>query len=296
MELAAGELVEHLGELLDQAGHAHALGRAVLGVAETLGAVGEERGARVVQVEPAAVELCQVEDDVGARRPLRAHGGREPLAELVIGDRRESIHAFWHITRFFELAADTLSAFRASERVARRRAREHMPARHDARARGHRRRGRRTRTRVARNCVKRNRRIDALSLGSPYAEMVLARPPATAVHWSILKWATLLFAVATRVERLEHAARTEPGRAADTELTSSEIEALVLLKRRERKRTESIPDVPPDIFTAVRWLADLGGYTGSSSGGPPGLTVIWRGFERVRTAADALEELGVVQR
>ncbi len=117
-----------------------------------------------------------MEDDVGARRPLRAHGGRKSLAELVVGDRRESVHAFWHITRFFELAADTLSAFRASERVARRRAHERARARQHGRARGHRRRGRRTRTRVARECVKRNRRLDALSFRSPYAETLLARP------------------------------------------------------------------------------------------------------------------------
>ncbi len=176
VEITAGELVEHLGEPLDQAGHADTLGRAVPGVPETLGAIGEEGGTRIVQVELSAVELCQVEDDVGARRPLRAHGGREPLAELVIGDRRERVHAFSHITRFFELAADTLSAFRAPERVARRRARERARAGHDARARGHHPRGRRTRARVARNCAKRNRRLDALSFKSPYAETLLARP------------------------------------------------------------------------------------------------------------------------
>ena len=172
VELAAREVIEHLRELLDQAGHADAFGGAVLGVAETLGAVGEEGGARFVEIdspaepeelasglpqsrnrcrwcgverettEPAAVELCQVEDDVGARRPLRAHGGREPLAKLVVGDRGESVHALGHITRFFELAADAESAFRASERVARRREGEHMLARQDARARGHHPRGR----------------------------------------------------------------------------------------------------------------------------------------------------------
>lgn len=113
---------------------------------------------------------------------------------------------------------------------------------------------------------------------------------------AIIKWATLLFAVAIRVERLKHAARTEPRHAADTELTSSEIQALVLLKRREKKRTEPIPDAPPDIATAVRWMADLGGYTGNSSGGPPGVTVIRRGFVRVRAAADALEQLEIARR
>ena len=112
---------------------------------------------------------------------------------------------------------------------------------------------------------------------------------------AIIKWATLLFAVAVRIERLKYAARTDPNNAADTELAPSEIRALVLLKRREKKRTEPIPDVPPDIATAVRWIADLGGYTGNSSSGPPGTIVIRRGFTRVRAAADALEQLGLTQ-
>jgi hypothetical protein len=38
----------------------------------------------------------------------------------------------------------------------------------------------------------------------------------------------------------------------------------------------------------VRWIADLGGYTGRSSGGPPGITVIGRGWERVEVAVEVL--------
>jgi hypothetical protein len=65
-----------------------------------------------------------VEDDVGRSQLLGAHGGGEALAKLAIGDRRESVHAFWHNTLFFGLAADTVSAFHASKRVARRRSSE----------------------------------------------------------------------------------------------------------------------------------------------------------------------------
>jgi hypothetical protein len=41
----------------------------------------------------------------------------------------------------------------------------------------------------------------------------------------------------------------------------------------------------------TRWVADIGGYTGKSSGGPPGIRVIARGFERVEAAAVAIASL-----
>ncbi len=54
-------------------------------------------------------------------------------------------------------------------------------------------------------------------------------------------------------------------------------------------RTETIPEGVPSIAQAVRWIADLGGYTGKSSGGPPGSTTIGRGLERLMIWADAFE-------
>ena len=39
--------------------------------------------------------------------------------------------------------------------------------------------------------------------------------------------------------------------------------------------------------TATRWIAELGGYTGKSSGGPPGATVLRRGLDRLHTAVEA---------
>ncbi len=44
----------------------------------------------------------------------------------------------------------------------------------------------------------------------------------------------------------------------------------------------------PSVAEVVRLIADIGGYTGKSSGGPPGPTVIARGLERVAIAAEAL--------
>ena len=47
----------------------------------------------------------------------------------------------------------------------------------------------------------------------------------------------------------------------------------------------TIPYSVPTIAQATLWLAELGGYTGKSSGGPPGIS---RGLAKLRSAADAI--------
>ena len=106
-----------------------------------------------------------------------------------------------------------------------------------------------------------------------------------------IKWATILSAVATRIERLKQLARTSPDLPASAELSDVEIRALILMKRRIKKKTETIPDTTPTIAQATWWLAELGGYIGKSSGGPPGAITIGRGLERLLPAAQMLEIL-----
>lgn len=109
---------------------------------------------------------------------------------------------------------------------------------------------------------------------------------------AVIKWATIQAAVATRVERLRHRARETPDEPASVELADVEIEALLLLKHREKKRTETIPqNIIPTMSQAVRWIADLGGYVGNRSSGPPGATTIGRGLERVTAASEVMEAL-----
>jgi hypothetical protein len=105
---------------------------------------------------------------------------------------------------------------------------------------------------------------------------------------AVIRWATILCVVAARIERLKHLARTSPDSPASDELTPIEIEVLVALKRRYKKRAEDVPDGVPSMSRAVRWLAELGGYTGKSSGGPPGSITIRRGLESVRMAAEGI--------
>src|SRR5262249_14210269 len=95
------------------------------------------------------------------------------------------------------------------------------------------------------------------------------------------KWATLLSAVAARLERIRLLSRTEPERNALDEFTREEIDATIALRK-----PKGVPlGATPTLGELTRWIADIGGYTGKSSGGPPGIRVITRGFERVEAAA-----------
>ena len=109
---------------------------------------------------------------------------------------------------------------------------------------------------------------------------------------NLIKWATLLAAVAARAERLKHLARETPDEPASIELSAAEIEATILLKKKQKSRVEVVPDTMPTIAQATRWIADLGGYTGKSSGGPPGSITIGRGLRDVQVAAAVIEALG----
>jgi hypothetical protein len=110
------------------------------------------------------------------------------------------------------------------------------------------------------------------------------------VREHVIKWATVLAAVAVRAERLKHLSREQPHTPATLELSAQEVEALVLLKRRYKRKNEQISDDTPDLETAVRWIAELGGYTGHGSG-PPGTTTIARGLTQLHIAAQMLDAI-----
>lgn len=101
-------------------------------------------------------------------------------------------------------------------------------------------------------------------------------------------WATILYSVALRIERLKYLARNTPTAPAADEFTSDEIEAIHHLKETPsvlRKATMTMD-------AAVRYVAELGGYTSpKSSGGPPGTITIGRGLKRVTELAAILPNL-----
>jgi DDE family transposase/transposase-like protein len=105
---------------------------------------------------------------------------------------------------------------------------------------------------------------------------------------ALTKWATLLSAVAARATRLAHLARQiDDSAPATDEFSPDEINAIVALREPKGVRR----GVTPSLHQAIRWVADLGGYTGKSSGGPPGATVIGRGLADVEVLVRGLNNL-----
>lgn len=100
--------------------------------------------------------------------------------------------------------------------------------------------------------------------------------------------AIILASVAMRIERLKYLARTKPDLPATVEFNRYEIDAVIL----QRKPKGYLRGSTPTIGLLVGWVADLGGYTGKSSGGPPGSIVIGRGLRYIQGAVDVLKTLG----
>jgi hypothetical protein len=93
------------------------------------------------------------------------------------------------------------------------------------------------------------------------------------------KWATILAAVAMRIERLKYLSRNTPDAPATTELGDDEIEALKL-DQRDRSKKKPVPP-SPTIKQATEWIAQLGGWIGPANG-PPGSITLARGLDRLR--------------
>ena len=104
---------------------------------------------------------------------------------------------------------------------------------------------------------------------------------------AVKRWATILAAVATRAEKLKHLSRQTPDAPASIDLTDAEEETLRLLRTEYGPRKERQP-TQLTIAQAVNWIAEMGGYTGKSSGGPPGSITIQRGLEHLTIATATL--------
>lgn len=55
--------------------------------------------------------------------------------------------------------------------------------------------------------------------------------------------------------------------------------------------TALIPETPVDLQTAIRWIAQLGGFLGRRHDGEPGVKVLWRGYRRLEDLAALWEIL-----
>ena len=108
---------------------------------------------------------------------------------------------------------------------------------------------------------------------------------------ALTKWATILAAVATRIERLKYLSRNTPNEPATIELGEDEIEALKLDQRQRRpaQKRKRLPAMPT-IEEATRWVAELGGWIGPANG-PPGSSTLARGLRRLSDLVNAIRLL-----
>ena len=83
--------------------------------------------------------------------------------------------------------------------------------------------------------------------------------------------------VAWRLLALTYGAREHPDQPCTRLLSDDEWRALACFINA----TATPPAEPPDLHTAVRWIAKLGGFIGRRSDGEPGVKVIWRGLRRL---------------
>jgi hypothetical protein len=102
----------------------------------------------------------------------------------------------------------------------------------------------------------------------------------------IEKWATMQAAVAMRILRLTYLARTAPETPATAVLTVGEVQAALVATHQPPRKPRGVAQTVAEILDAV---ARLGGYTGKSSGGPPGALVIARGLCRVELLAQLID-------
>lgn len=102
---------------------------------------------------------------------------------------------------------------------------------------------------------------------------------------TLLKWATILAAVAARAIQLTHQARQTPQAPALDWLSRWEIDAAVTLLRPKGVSLGAAPS----LLQAVHWIAEIGGWAGKYSRKPPGPTVVGRGLERVEVVAAAFK-------
>ena len=96
---------------------------------------------------------------------------------------------------------------------------------------------------------------------------------------AVIKWASVTAVIAARAEHLKRRSRAEPDAPASSEFSADELEALRIAKKQQKSSVEKLVAGDPSLAVAVRWIADIGGYVGHRSSGPPGATVIGRGLE-----------------
>ncbi len=92
---------------------------------------------------------------------------------------------------------------------------------------------------------------------------------------------------AFKIMQLVYHSRYYPDVSCEIILTKPQWIALYVLIHQNKQ----IPNQPPSLSQAVKWIARLGGHLGRKSDGPPGLKTVWRGYQTLSDAATVYEIL-----
>lgn len=97
----------------------------------------------------------------------------------------------------------------------------------------------------------------------------------------LYSYIALMCVIAWRLHWLTYINRVDPDLPCTVALSTVEWQALYM----RMNDTTALPDSPPSVRQAVRWIAQLGGFLARKRDGEPGITVIWRGWQRLQDIA-----------
>ena len=107
----------------------------------------------------------------------------------------------------------------------------------------------------------------------------------------LLRYIALLSVIAWRLYYMTLLNRHLPEADCTQVLTQQEWRALYAVTHK----TRTFPKKTPTVAQVVLWIAKLGGFLGRKSDGPPGVTVFWRGWQRLTDISNTFalfDELG----
>ena len=96
------------------------------------------------------------------------------------------------------------------------------------------------------------------------------------------RYLSLFTVIAWRLYWMVHINRHCPEALCITILADHEWQALYA----KIHRTTALPKEMPTVRQVVRWIARLGGFLGRKGDGEPGVTTIWRGWQRLNDISD----------
>jgi Transposase Tn5 dimerisation domain/Transposase DNA-binding len=92
---------------------------------------------------------------------------------------------------------------------------------------------------------------------------------------------------AMQIMKALYLSRETPEVSCEVVLTKTQWAVLYILIHK----TATLPQNPPTLAEAVKWIARLGGHLGRKGDGPPGLKTFWSGYQRIMDAACLFDTL-----